>query len=232
MKRFRVGAYGALLVVLVAGTSSAQKAGDPGDFDYYSLVLSWSPTYCASNPGSRKEPQCSGGRPYAFVLHGLWPQYERGWPEFCRTRKKPWVPRGVMNDMLDIMPSKRLVIHQYRKHGTCSGLQPTRYFQLSRLLFERVAIPRRFVRPSKPIRTRPRDIKEAFLKANPDLAANMISVSCGSRRRLREIKICMTREGLFRACGRNEQKRRCRRGDVILPPVRAGQTQKQDKVDL
>ena len=28
------------------------------------------------------DEQCHSARPYAFVLHGLWPQYERrGWPE-------------------------------------------------------------------------------------------------------------------------------------------------------
>ena len=43
--------------------------------------------------------------------------------------------------MLDIMPSKRLIFHEYRKHGTCSGLGVDGYFDLARRLFESVKIP-------------------------------------------------------------------------------------------
>src|SRR5262245_40576168 len=55
-----------------------------GVFDYYLLALSWSPTYCAGLDDGRYDPQCHGRerRPYAFVLHGLWPQFENRWPEF------------------------------------------------------------------------------------------------------------------------------------------------------
>ena len=58
-----------------------------GVFDYYVLALSWSPTYCAGLDNGRYDPQCHGRerRPYAFVLHGLWPQFEQRWPQFCRT---------------------------------------------------------------------------------------------------------------------------------------------------
>ena len=105
-----------------------------GAFDYYVLALSWSPTYCAERRGNGYEPQCDvrSGRPYAFVLHGLWPQHERGWPENCRTSDRGWVPGPVAERMLDIMPSKRLVFNEYRKHGTCSGLGVDGYFDLAR----------------------------------------------------------------------------------------------------
>ena len=118
-----------------------------GVFDYYVLVLSWSPTYCAELRETRSEPQCQagGGRPYAFVLHGLWPQYRRGWPEYCRSPDRGYVPRGVANRMLDIMPSHKLIFNEYRKHGTCSGLGVDGYFNLARRLFDEVRIPERFL---------------------------------------------------------------------------------------
>ena len=59
----------------------------PGQFDYYALSLSWSPTYCGSNAGQNDPQQCGPGRAYAFVVHGLWPQYAQGWPENCRAEK-------------------------------------------------------------------------------------------------------------------------------------------------
>src|SRR5262245_23797888 len=90
-----------------------------GVFDYYLLALSWSPTYCAGLDDGRYDPQCHGrgSRPYAFVLHGLWPQFEQRWPQFCRTSESTFVPEHVAQRMLDVMPSKRLIFHEYRKHG-------------------------------------------------------------------------------------------------------------------
>src|SRR5665647_1356702 len=78
-----------------------------GKFDYYTLVMSWSPTHCSNAEVGRDEQQCSrfDGLRYGFVLHGLWPQYEKGYPEACRTARRPFVPQPVINDMLDIMPS-------------------------------------------------------------------------------------------------------------------------------
>ena len=144
----RVGVMVAMVLsTVVAGRADA--GGRAGDFDYFALVLSWSPTYCAGE-GDRNEAQCNGKRPYAFVLHGLWPQYTKGWPDSCRTDKKPWVPQATIDRMLDIMPSPRLVIHEYRKHGTCSGLEPEGYYGLSRRLFSSVKIPPRFVMPNQP----------------------------------------------------------------------------------
>src|SRR6266851_217650 len=70
-----------IFVGVFAGTASAQdrRQNAPGEFDFYLLSLSWSPSFCeqASERGSggRSQIQC-GGRPYYFVVHGLWPQYE------------------------------------------------------------------------------------------------------------------------------------------------------------
>ena len=96
------------LLVILAGLIRPQTAS-ADDFDFYVLSLSWSPTYCGSEAGRDDRQQCGSGRPYAFVVHGLWPQYERGWPEDCRLREK-WVPEDIIDAMLDIMPSKKLII--------------------------------------------------------------------------------------------------------------------------
>lgn len=201
------------------GQSSRDIAGQ---FDYYTLVLSWSPTYCASEarPG---DPQCNRReRPYAFVLHGLWPQYERGFPESCRIRERPYVPNRIINQMMDIMPSRSLVIHEYRKHGTCSGLNPEQYYALSRQLFGKITIPQRFISPQAPMMLSPGEVTGAFLTANPTLKPDMLAVSCrGSGNRLREVRICFSREGVFRKCGSNELGRSfCSASKMYIPPVR------------
>jgi ribonuclease T2 len=223
-----------VLALLLAVPATAQRMQPQdrsarnvaGAFDYYTLVLSWSPTYCATQPSNESDPQCrlNSPRPYAFVLHGLWPQYENGFPEYCHTRERPFVPRRTIDNMLDIMPSPRLVIHEYRKHGTCSGLDPVSYYDLSRKLFEKIKIPERFVAPEKAFFVTPGEVADAFMKANPDLDNDMLAVECrGSGNRLREIRICFSREGNFRACGSNEHPRRlCSAGRMYVPPVRGG----------
>ncbi|MGI9388151.1 MAG: ribonuclease T2 family protein, partial [Methyloligellaceae bacterium] len=121
-----------------ASENASHASAATGNFSYYSLALSWSPTYCETSGRGRKDRQCSGQRPYAFVLHGLWPQHDKGWPENCRTGQKPFVPNSVIRSMTDIMPSRGLIIHEYKKHGTCSGLAPNDYFSFSRSLYNKV----------------------------------------------------------------------------------------------
>ncbi len=206
------------------GGSAAEREARPGAFDYYTMVLAWSPTYCASRRDDGYDPQCSrDGRPYAFVLHGIWPQYERGYPEFCRTAERPFVPRSIIDGMLDIMPSPRLVIHEYRKHGTCTGLDPAAFFDLARRFYQKVNIPQRFVNPPAPFFIPPGELVQEFVAANPGLAPDMIVIECrGSGQRLREVRICLSREGDFRPCGDNEaQSRLCKADRMYVPPVRA-----------
>ena len=213
------------LGLLGSGVVMAQRS-DPGGFDYYALVLSWSPTYCADTGDRRNDPQCRPRheRPYAFVLHGLWPQRERGgWPQHCNSEDRGWVPGQVADRMLDIMPSKRLVFHEYRKHGTCSGLGIDGYFKLSRQLYEKVRIPQRFVHVTDDrMMVGVAELSKEFQAANPGLKPDMLVVECrGAGNRLREVRICFSKSGEFKSCGRNEDQRRlCSADRMYVPPVR------------
>ncbi len=201
--------------------SRAQESrGTPGEFDFYVLSLSWSPTYC-EDQGRRasQEEQCSLARPYAFVVHGLWPQYERGFPRSCQV-PPPYVPNPMVNSMLDLMPSRRLVIHEWKTHGTCSGLDAAGYFDLVRKAREKVVIPAEFHRLDAYQMIAPADLEAAFRAANPGLAPDMMAVDC-DRRRLREVRICMSRDLAFRACPEVDT-RACRVPKIVMPPVRGG----------
>ncbi|MEZ5852615.1 MAG: ribonuclease T2 [Hyphomicrobiaceae bacterium] len=205
----------------------APPRNEAGRFDYYAMVMSWSPTYCATSQRAGSERQCQYGRPdrpYAFVLDGLWPQHERGWPESCPTRDRPFVPQRTIDRMLDIMPSSGLVIHEFRKHGTCSGLDADAYFALSRKLFEKVRVPPRYVRPNQVLSVSPGEIVRDFMQANPGMKPDSIAVSCGGQgNRLRELRVCFAKDGAYRSCGANENQRRlCSAARVQIPPVRAG----------
>lgn len=213
--------------LLGSGLLLAQRGGrgEAGEFDYYALVLSWSPTYCVDTGDRRNDPQCAprSGRPYAFVLHGLWPQHERGWPQDCRSSDRGWVPGPVANRMLDIMPSKQLVFHEYRKHGTCSGLGVDGYFGLARKLYEKVMVPARFQHVTDDRMTvGVAELLSEFQTANPGLKPDMLAVQCGGAgNRLREVRVCFTKGGEFRPCGRNENQRSlCSAERMYVPPTR------------
>ncbi len=227
-----------LLVCSCLGAAAEQRAPWPseifspqkrrnvaGEFDYYLLVLSWSPTHCMTATPGRDDMQCArrDGKRFGFILHGLWPQYERGYPTRCRTAWKPFVPEPVIASMRDVTPSRGLVIHEYREHGTCSGLRPAAYFALARRLYRRFNIPKRYQNPLDMQFVTPAEVHKDFLAANPSLKPDMISVMCGrDGNRLYEVRICMNKDGRPRSCGEAANPNtRCRAGKMHVPPVRS-----------
>jgi ribonuclease T2 len=121
--------------------------------------------------------------------------------------------------MRDIMPSKSLIIHEYRTHGTCSGLEPAQYFGVARDLYERVSVPERVLASDAQGLLSPDEIERAFASANSWLKPEMIAVSCKGQD-LIDIRVCFGRDLFPRACGANEdEKRLCPAGKIAVPPV-------------
>jgi ribonuclease T2 len=215
----------ALSGIAAAGPASAQdrRQNAPGEFDYYVLSLSWSPSYCEEaeergNTGRSQQIQC-GGRPFSFVVHGLWPQYERGYPEYCQ-RPSPRLDRDIMSSMLDLMPAPGLVYNEWDKHGTCSGLSQRAYFETIRKARAAVKIPPDYLQLSEAKTVSPDEIENAFIKVNPGLTPSAVAVTC-NRNRLSEVRICMSKDLQFRACEEID-RRACRRDQVAMPPTRGG----------
>ncbi len=227
--RFLVTVIGLLVLAALAGmagasTASAQdrRQNAPGEFDFYVLSLSWSPSYCEEaaergNNGRSQQIQC--GRPYSFVVHGLWPQYERGFPDYCQ-RPSPRLDRNIMTSMLDLMPAPGLIFNEWDKHGTCSGLGARAYFETIRKARSAVKIPEEFLELSAQKTVAPAEIEEAFVRANPGLSTAAIAVIC-NRNRLSEVRLCMSKDLQFRACEEID-RRACRRDEVVMPPMRGG----------
>jgi ribonuclease T2 len=207
----------------VAAPAQDRRQNTPGEFDFYVLSLSWSPSFCEAasergNNGKGTQAQC-GGRPYSFVVHGLWPQYERGFPEYCQ-RPSPRLARGIMSSMLDLMPAPGLIYNEWDKHGTCSGLGERAYFESIRKARAAVKIPEEFLQLAEPKTIAPDELEAAFIKVNPGLSTSAISVTCDSRR-LSEVRICLNKDLQFRSCEEID-RRACRRDQVVMPPVRGG----------
>jgi ribonuclease T2 len=219
--------FSLFLNALLAGGGPAvaqeRRQNTPGEFDYYVLSLSWSPSFCEEaeergRSGRAQQAQC-GGRPYSFVVHGLWPQYEHGFPEYCQ-RPSPRLDRNIMNSMLDLMPAPRLIYNEWDKHGTCSGLSERAYFETVRKARDAVKIPPEFLQLSEPKTIAPANIEEAFIRANPGLTDAAIAVTC-NRSRLSEVRICLNKDLQFRDCEEID-RRACRRDQVTMPPMRGG----------
>src|SRR5690554_7245197 len=102
----------ALLILLFTCSAALADGEKAGVFDYYVLSLSWTPTWCSLTGDARDAPDCESGANIGWMLHGLWPQYHRGWPSFCPTSEPP--PSRAMSDaMSDIMGSSGLARHQW-----------------------------------------------------------------------------------------------------------------------
>jgi ribonuclease T2 len=213
------GAVAASLLAFSAASVPAQDArqNQPGEFDFYVLSLSWSPSFCdAAGDRATRQTEC-GERPYSFVVHGFWPQYEKGFPEYCQ-QPAPRLDRNIVSSMLDLMPAPRLIFHEWDRHGTCSGLAPRAYFETVRKARATVKIPPEFLDVKSELTVTPGDVQEAFTKANPGLTRAAMAVGCDNKR-LREIRICMSRDLAFRDCAEVE-RRSCRRDKLVMPPVR------------
>ena len=206
----------ALILVLLAGIANAEGE-KAGEFDYYVMALSWSPTRCALDGDARGSDQCDVRHDHGWTLHGLWPQFHRGWPSYCRTPYRA-PSRGQTAAMADIMGSGGLAWHQWRKHGVCSGVDATDYFALSRKAYESVTRPQVFRRLEHAVKLPAAVVEEAFLEANPKLQPDMITITCRENR-IQEARICLSKALAPVPCGR-DVIRDCRMSDALLDPVR------------
>lgn len=188
-----------------------------GAFDYYVLSLSWSPQHCAENSRPSRDSQCGTDRHYAFVVHGLWPQYgEGGYPQTCKTKNK--LSAAAVSSMLEIMPSASLIQHEWRTHGTCTGLTAEAYFDKARQAFQRITIPERYQSPDRAFQVTAGEVRKDFTSANTGHTDTSLAIVCTGHF-LSELRVCLTQDTLApRPCGR-DVKDSCR-GTMTVRPVR------------
>lgn len=218
--------YAAILFIAIGigprALAQETRQNTPGQFDFYVLSLSWSPSFCSAaaerNADRPATLQC-GARPYSFVVHGLWPQYENGFPEYCQV-PAPRLDRAIVSSMLDLMPAPHLIFNEWDKHGTCSGLPPRDYFETVRKARAVVKIPADYVDLKEPLTVAPAEVADAFIKANPGLPQDAMAIGC-DKTRLTEVRICLSKDLQFRDCP-GVARRNCRRDHLVMPPLRGG----------
>lgn len=191
-------------------------ARDSGDFDYYLMALSWSPSYCLTHPN--ETDQC-GGNGFGFVLHGLWPQNRNGkWIQDCGA--DAWPDPATIERALAFMPSRRLIEHEWQTHGACTGLEPNRYFDLADRAFAGVRIPPALTTPASPPALSAAEIVRGFVAVNPGLDERMLSVVCHDASELVEVRVCLDKKTLAPQACSGRVRNTCRSGILKIPAAR------------
>lgn len=202
----------------MAQARGEQKGATPGRFDYFVLALSWSPTYCADGGEKQSPYQCHVGAANGFVVHGLWPQFELGYPIDCPTDQKD-LPKTVLPTAQSLFPDLRLAEHEWRRHGSCTGLEPAQYLAAVADAKAKIVIPAAMTSVKQETSLAPASIAKAFVDANPGLSGADITVSC-RKDALQEVRICLAKDAkTYRACPEAERES-CRAAMISLLPMR------------
>jgi len=217
----RIVTLGLILFAALLLPAVAQKPGGPpttpGKFDYYVLSLSWSPQHCMEMGDDPNDQQCAPGRRLGFVVHGLWPENQRGVnPRACKPA--PALDPQTTKSAQDIMPSWQLVVHEWGAHGTCSGLPPAEFFRQTRVASQKVKIPAKYQSPKAPLVVPVKEFRQALIDANPGLKSENFAMYCDDRY-LREVRVCMDKSLNFRACGERIRDA-CGLAKMVLRPVK------------
>ena len=180
--------------------------------DYLVLAISWTPSWCAAEGDARGAARCDTGA--GWLVHGLWPQHATGgWPEFCETPARA-PSRSDSATMVDIMGDSGLAFYQWRKHGSCSGLDGAQYYGAIRAAFDALDLPRPAAGPLPPS-----GLLEDLRARNPAIPEDGASVTCRDGT-VQELRVCLTPDLRPRACDAATLDRACRSGRVSLPSPR------------
>ncbi len=199
------------------GAPAPRGASVPGEFDFYVLSLSWSPGFCGTGGAEKARAQCSPGAHQGFVVHGLWPQYDHGFPSDCGPAGRT-PSRLALEATRGLYPDEGLARYEWRKHGTCSGKSPTDYFADVRRARDAVAIPPAFTAPQAPQSWTPIDIQRALVAANPRLRPGMLAVTCRAGV-LEEVRVCFSKDlRAFQPCP-EVARAACRTREISVPPL-------------
>jgi len=196
-------------VATANSTSSQPSALTIGTgFDYYLLNLSWSPEFCHSHPDAA---ECAAHS--TFVLHGLWPQnFDGTYPENCSTAPGPANPALFS----DLYPDPGLLQHEWRAHGTCSGLSADQFFATARTAYRSIVVPQKLQSLTRQTSMTPNQVMNLFMEDNPRIPRESLALSCGNNY-LTAVEICLDKQLHPVQCG---PIRSCKAVIIRIPPPR------------
>jgi len=116
--------------------------------------------------------------------------------------------------MLQLIPTRALIQHEWAKHGTCSGLSAQDYFGKVEQAFRKVQVPSQFTALSSQKDFSIKDVEESFASTNhaPEQA---FRVSCNAGD-LANLEVCLSKELEYQSCMGSVHD--CTAGQVRLRP--------------
>jgi len=171
-------------------------------FDFYLLAMTVHAAFCAH--GRERRQECQARREWPLVIHGLWPENRapRTYPRDCPAPALDLDP-GLELELETMMPgmAEGLHDHEWRKHGSCSGLDDDAYYRrtmdLARELRSALAAKLTTLAGGE---TSARELREAANQFQPGIGAT-ITLHCrtlegsGGRPVLMEIRQCIDNDG-------------------------------------
>jgi ribonuclease T2 len=186
-----------------------------GEFDYYVLALSWAPAFCAHEATNRGAGECGAGRNTGFMVHGLWPERDTGRQlENCGPVQP--VAADIVRQTLSFMPDTALIQHEWRTHGSCSGLTAEDYFATVARAAEKIQIPQAYRSLHRMLETSAGEVERRFAAVNHLHGPSTVRVQCRAGE-VREVRICLTKSLQPRPCSRS--MRDCRAGELFMRPM-------------
>ncbi|MBS1820982.1 MAG: ribonuclease T, partial [Acidobacteria bacterium] len=107
-----------------------------------------------------------------------------------------------------------LLQHEWKTHGTCSGLSPDAFFNAARKAVQAVKIPPTLTQLDHQISLPPGQILGLFTAANPEIPRASLALSCGNNY-LTAVEVCFDKKLAPTQCG---PIRSCRANTVRIPP--------------
>ena len=120
--------------------------------------------------------------------------------------------------MFGIMGSSGLAWHQWKKHGSCSGVSAAEYFAKSLEAYGTITQPKVLNRLDKLVRVPASVIEDAFVQSNPFLERDMITITC-KQGYIQEARVCLSKSLQPVPCGRDVIKD-CKMANALFPPSR------------
>ncbi|MEI9974152.1 MAG: ribonuclease T [Ignavibacteriota bacterium] len=159
--------------------------------------------------------ECGTGKKVGFVVHGLWLQGDtsRG-PENCGGSP---VSTAIIDATLSYIPTPSLIQHEWKTHGTCSGLTADAYFATVRKARDSVKLPDELDQPAQKLQLSPTQVESKVAAANPSFPPTAFRTSCYKDAELEEVRICMNKDLSPRACGPSAGE--CTKSSVTMLPV-------------
>ncbi|KAG9408621.1 hypothetical protein AC1031_020474 [Aphanomyces cochlioides] len=116
--------------------ASSHGHGSSGSFDFYVFSQSWQPYFCTTG----NYQGCENPTDFmssSLTIHGLWPNYHSGgYPSFCggSALTQSDIDQVGADSVAQYWPDVKtggwtFIANEWKKHGTCSGLDPASYIQ-------------------------------------------------------------------------------------------------------